>query len=1331
MQKINIYKIIELLVFLVLVLPANAGRYGGTIDFEVSSLYGLDERETSAIRAFEEDAFGYMWMSGWNGLFRYDGNTLKKYLYDVSNPNGISDSDVTVIRKGKHGELWAGSIVGLNRLNPETDEIQRFYHKPDDDNSLSNDAIVSLLVDLDGSIWIGTWGGGLNHYDHKSGKFTRVKIGKHSPQAINGAFITGLSHGKNNTIWVLTRDNGLFLFDREARTFTSIPYQSKASQSWWSDRNIVQDSNGYIWFVTRNALHRVNQDNHTISSWEAPPLLNKLKSLQIDEQGIIWLSAARGQRSLATFDTQTEAFSLYNIDIPSQSIYRSSNNKLWLASTNADVKILSKTPEAFSNITPSPSSLESFLHNEISPFFIDEEDKLWVIAQDRVFSSGPKGDQLLLRQRLSLDNMASDSTELDLQDSIWLSSRDIIPGLVQYERKTNQFFTFKHDPEDDTSISSDRVLDILTKENKVWVATDLGLNMFDPETGKFKRFYVDPQNPKNEGLNNLNVMIKSQQDDFLWLGSWYNGLFKFDLKTKTFSAFDNTVLNVGNTVTSLNMDDAGTLWITSNNGFFAYNEDRKIYKSYSAKDGIDTTIICSIRDDQGRQWIGSRSYLYVLNTATDDILRLDSNDGLNGDVFFENMCAKDSKGHLYFMSNKAVNIIDPDKWNGETQKKKLVRLTDLRLNNLSVMPSSAPKAILNKDIRATQTISLNQKSNSLSIHFSALEYHSPKKISYQYRLLPVQENWISTSFDLPFATFTSLPQGTYSFEARARHGRSAWQDNARELQIKILPAWYQTWWAITLFVFFAASILSIPLFFLRQRRAERKRTRQAIERSENLMRKLLNSIPGETFMLDNNGICTYANKACAEFLGLEQDQVTGLDLATLLDERNFDMLPVHKERGFLSCLESKKTVKPSRYHYFLNGQNQPIPVQYISAPTYATGSTSQVSGVVVAFFNATDQIDAENTLLRAEKMETVSTLLDGIVHDFNNTLQVINFTVDGIIAFRDDYHPIEEELNVISKAADGAMQLCSRLMAISNNDMTISLRYMDINQELPAMIEFIEKAAGQSISITTITMGKTIWIRADENLLQNALLNLALNAKDALKSKPSNERNITFLLTTTEVKGIDFAVIKVIDNGVGIPQEDILKIREPFYSTKTASKGSGLGITMVDRFMINIGGEMQIQSTYGEGTFVSLYFPITMPDSSPETKPLLSDKQVLKGNGESILVIEDNQVHLDILQNYLVKLNYKPICASSSDEAFSLYEHHSSIDMILSDIMLKGSASGPEIIEQILQSNPEQKYCFMTGYIAIKEGKIALHEFDSLLVKPFSIYELANTLNHL
>ena len=376
---------------------------------------------------------------------------------------------------------------------------------------------------------------------------------------------------------------------------------------------------------------------------------------------------------------------------------------------------------------------------------------------------------------------------------------------------------------------------------------------------------------------------------------------------------------------------------------------------------------------------------------------------------------------------------------------------------------------------------------------------------------------------------------------------------------------------------------------------------------------------------------------------------------------------------------------------------------------------------------------AEDQLRQSQKMEAVGQLAGGLAHDFNNMLAVILGALD--IARRRLGEGAGEAARFLDAARDGATRaatLIERLLAFSRRQ-PLAPRVIDLNKLVAGMSELLRRTLGETLQLETVLAGGLWRTSIDATQLENALLNLAINARDAMP----NGGNLTietanahlddeYAAGHVEVVPGQYVMLAVSDTGVGMAKETINRAFDPFFTTKSAGKGTGLGLSQVHGFVKQSGGHIKIYSEVGQGTTVKLYLPRSMASSNEaeigRTGGLVQERMC------TILVVEDEEQVRRITVDMLRQLGHAVLYADGGPSALNVLASHPDIDLLLTDVVMP-DMNGRELSEAARRLQPDLKLLFMTGYTrnAIVHAGV-LDPDVQMIAKPFTLEQLAAKL---
>lgn len=393
-------------------------------------------------------------------------------------------------------------------------------------------------------------------------------------------------------------------------------------------------------------------------------------------------------------------------------------------------------------------------------------------------------------------------------------------------------------------------------------------------------------------------------------------------------------------------------------------------------------------------------------------------------------------------------------------------------------------------------------------------------------------------------------------------------------------------------------------------------------------------------------------------------------------------------------------------------------------------------GVIVNFVavkkDVTEKLQLEDQLLQSQKMEAIGQLAAGVAHDFNNLLTIIIGYGESLLARRlGEQDPARKDVERIKRAGERASALTRQLLAFSRKQ-PLQLQKLNLNTVMTDLEKMLHRLIGENIAVLTVPAPDLAWVLADAGQMEQVLLNLAVNARDAMPRGGElifETANVvldeTYALQHAEVIPGPYVMVAVSDTGIGMDNETLSHIFEPFFTTKEQGKGTGLGLAMVFGIVKQSGGHIWVSSEPGKGTCFKIYLP-QMREGN-ESVEIGSDPEELIGGTETILVVEDETAVREMICDILKESGYNILDAVNGPEALQLARgYNAPIHLLLTDMIMPGDLTGHELATEITELHPETKLLYMSGYT---DNAIIYHEIVdkgiAFLAKPFRPSKLA------
>jgi len=471
---------------------------------------------------------------------------------------------------------------------------------------------------------------------------------------------------------------------------------------------------------------------------------------------------------------------------------------------------------------------------------------------------------------------------------------------------------------------------------------------------------------------------------------------------------------------------------------------------------------------------------------------------------------------------------------------------------------------------------------------------------------------------------------------------------------------------------------------------------------------------------DLNSIVTSWNVAAEKMFGYTENEMLGQSILRLIpaERQNEEALTIDKIKngGTLEYFETERIRKDGK---IINVSVTVSPIR---------NGANKIIGVSKIVRDITVQKQLEQQLRQSQKMEAIGQLTGGIAHDFNNLLGIIVGNLDLIEEQVAENREVLENVQTAQKAATRGADLTKRLLAFSRLQK-LNPTATSLENSISNIMEMAVRTLGPEIKIITKLDHSVPPVLVDPAGLESALLNLAVNARDAMPnggsitiSTQSVDLEADFLLERDkEVKPGRYAHIMVSDTGHGIPAEILTKVFEPFFTTKPRGKGTGLGLSMVYGFIKQSGGLTRIYSEVNHGTTISMYLPLSAAHALP-TKIMAIDKNKLteKANG-TVLVVDDEIDLLKVAVAFLEKIGYRTLRATDGPSALVILEREKYIDLLLTDIIMPGGMSGVELAAKARQFKPNIKVVYSSGFPSEALAEKSGTKIDGQLInKPYN-----------
>jgi signal transduction histidine kinase/ligand-binding sensor domain-containing protein/DNA-binding response OmpR family regulator len=772
----------------------------------ISSSEGLSQ---STVIAVEQDALGQMWIGTRDGLNKFDGTKFTIYRTRLNDSTSISNNDILSLKEDKNGLLWVGTYNGLNKYNPKTNVFTRYF-RTKNEKSLSNNTIWAIEEMENGDLWIGT-SMGLSIFDKTNQTFKNI-YKTTQPNSISSNHILSILELKNQNVYIGTT-NGLSVYYSDKKIFQTIE-----NTSAYYIQDLIKTKEGNILLATReNGILSFDPELNSIVPFESDVIgennLNNIRQLVYDNEDNLWIGTYNG---LGIFNQNKEFIFLQN-----------------------------KLNE--------PGSLSK---NSVKTLFKDKKESIWIgtyYGGINIWDKSNTNFKAIQRKSYNTGlNYEVVSSIEKHKDNIYFGTEG---GGLNIYNTSNENFTYIN-ADNSPKLSNNNIKDLyLSKDNLMWIGTlNSGINILNLSTNTFEDDFIS-EDLKNE-LKDIGVysMVGDDQNN-MWFGTFGKGLLKYNLIDKSIISYNyNEGLNSlsSNLIRTLFLDDKNNLWIGTEKGlnlldtkgritqFFydsavqsgedilsifqdskdniwvgskskgLYKYENGVFKTVDIKDNTTkiNTVHSILEGNQNDLWISTNQGLVKFNLEDENTTFYNQTDGLVSNEFNGNASLKTSDNLLYFGGPNGVVYFNADNLKTNQYAPQVV-LTDFKINNKSVSVTS-PKDILEKSISYTKNVELNYNQGNFSVSFSIPNFINASNNKYKYRLNNLEKEWVETKSNT--ATYTIQKAGNYTFEVYGANSGGVWNETPTQLNIRVNPAPWQSWWA---FLLYAVLILTALFFLMR------------------------------------------------------------------------------------------------------------------------------------------------------------------------------------------------------------------------------------------------------------------------------------------------------------------------------------------------------------------------------------------------------------------------------------------------------------------------------------------------------------------------------------
>jgi PAS domain S-box-containing protein len=1303
-----------------------------------------DGLPNAQVRRILQDHAGFMWFATFDGLVRFDSHEFRTYRHDSSDPRSISNNVLWDIAEDRQRNIWIGTDSGLDLWRRETEDFVHFSLGKNVSMQSSSIPVRRILLEEDKCLWIGTSESGIYRMDLKTGQILNFQAAPKNPNSLSDNNILDLYRDAKGMLWIATQNGGLNQFNPTTQQFQIYKHNPKNPGSLGSNQvsSIGEDLQGALWVGTNAGLSRLDRERSAFENYPvdpdnpAAPQGNKVDAIFRDREGRMWFGT--DGEGLYRFEPATRSFVHFkNIKNDASTllsdtitaICQDRNGDLWIGHVPTGTSFANRLNSSFQLFRSNPYNPNSLPDDNIHSVLEDASGNIWVGTNKAglcYYQNSTKKWTSYANDPKNPNSLSANTVMALCRDylgNIWAGTWK--GGVDRFDPRTRQFRHFRPDSGNKNTLGSAFVFGIVEDlQHRIWIATyGGGVDRYDPSKDQFAHYRHDPSNPHSINHDTVYCIMVSRTGE-VWAGT-QAGLAKWNPSSDDWQRYQNQPGQPGslshNLINDILEDREGNLWVATNGGGLNHLNIRTgKFESFGVKEGLPSALVRSLLEDQqGMLWIGTAEGLVCFNPQNRSIRVYDKSTGMEGLFFNRNSCWRRQNGELMFGGNKALNIFDP----------RMVPLNDfippvvitgLEIDSHPDRPGQIG-SFLKESIVQTKQLSIPSRIAAISFQFAALNFRSPERNQYLFKLEGFDQSWRKAGSEQR-ATYTNLNPGAYYFRVKASNNEGIWNNQGATLKLVVVPAWWQTVWFKAGIAGFIALMIAVASWILSNRRyhhqlleaqrekehlLELQKASAALKESEERLNMALEGADMGVWDWNVESGQYIFDRRWAEIAGYSLD-----DLATqyqawkrLIHPEDLDATLQNLENHLSGASPNIETEYRFRHKdgHWIWILNKGRVIQRDSA-----GKAIRVSGthqdISLHKQSIEQQKKLEEQLAQSQRIESVGRLAGGLAHDLNNMLTPIL----GHCELMSDDMPLDDpcraSLQEITRAAEHSRDLVRQLLAFARRQ-TLEMKILSLNQVIQNIEQILRRTLREDIRMELELPPTLPAVRCDVVQIEQILVNLALNAQDAM---PNGGRLIigtnTRYMGPEETQALDvvvpgdYVVLTVSDTGVGMDKETQNRIFEPFFTTKDSGKGTGLGLATVYGIVKQHGAYIHCYSEQGAGTVFRIFFPIQAEKSVPVVTQEAADSPPALTGSETILLVEDQEQVRELCRRFLTKAGYRVLAAQNAAQALSLLSQHPEpIHLLLTDVVLP-DINGKTLYKHIASQREGIRVLYMSGY---------------------------------
>jgi signal transduction histidine kinase/ligand-binding sensor domain-containing protein/DNA-binding response OmpR family regulator len=769
----------------------------------------------NSIRCIYQDHKGLLWFGTYDGLNRYDGYDFTVFRNKLNDPASLPHNYIYAIHEDKFNNLWIGTGQGIaiyNGIYSRFKPAYYFPHHSQEQRTISFN-VTRIQSDKKGNVFIGTngWGLLIKKFNREVAHQVPIINGKEERTGYN---VQQMTVDKQGRIWLFILDVGLCSLDTVTHTIRPVNDQVRSATA------LEPDNEGNIWIGTNIGLRKYSilSNSYTQYYSEASGHLNanSVASLFYNKDKNLWIGTEGG--GLNILNTPTGKFEYIlpgegENDLSSESVFSilaDNESRIWIGTLKGGINIIDPQKGRFQTIAHRINDRNSLVNNFVSSFFESKNGELMIGTDGGGLSIWNRQSNSFTNYShnaanpFSISNNSVSCIRQDHQDNIWIATFG--GGINKFNRSKGTFEHFRCINDSTGDENKNAWLIYEDKYKNLWATTFSNgkLYRFDRQQNRFIVF--------SQNLNDL-ISITEDHTNALWAGNSHQ-LIRIDPRNK-----QHLIYEIGKPVRSIYEDSRQNLWIGTEGGglilFDRINGD--IASRYSDFEGLSNNAVLSIiEDEKGFLWLSTFNGLSRFDPSTRQFKNFYQSDGLQSNQFSHNAALRLQSGELVFGGIKGFNIFHPQRISFRNYMPPVL-FTGIWINNkYGTVVDRYIVSTAGDDRISGLKVPFNQA--VLSFHFTALEYSSPEKIRYAYFLEGWDKRWNYTD-NIRAINYNNIREGSYTLRVKSTNAEGVWNTNEAVIRIQVLPPWYRTWWAWTLYILIAASLVWVYWRY-RQRQAK-------------------------------------------------------------------------------------------------------------------------------------------------------------------------------------------------------------------------------------------------------------------------------------------------------------------------------------------------------------------------------------------------------------------------------------------------------------------------------------------------------------------------------